>query len=91
MDDIAYIESVYDLSAEFVGRVNEVLATVDVPDDLRQRVEAAREALTRKLAAGDAGIQRVIWSRLWRGCYEDADGQARAADGSPHNTDADFE
>jgi hypothetical protein len=90
MDDLAYIESVYDLSAEFVGWVNEVLATADLPDDLRQRVEAARDALARKLADGDAGIHRVIWSRLCWGCYEDATGALRDPDGSLHNQAADF-
>ena len=65
-----------DLALTFMGIVNELLATVAVPDDMRQRLEAAREELAIEHAAEDAGIH----SGIWRGCYLDADGTLRDAD-----------
>jgi hypothetical protein len=91
MNDRDYIERLLDLSVEFMSTVNEVLANVEVPDGLMPRLAAAREALARELAEGDAGVHRVIWSRLWRGCYVDQDDALRGPDGALHDKSSDYD
>lgn len=74
-------ETLLDHAVTFIGAVNQLLDSVEVPAALQERIEAARTDLVKQLASEDAGIHKGIWSRLMRGAYEDANGVVRGASG----------